>query len=123
MKFLPFILLVMLTACSRPDPHAQEIAQQLQSGDLILRAIDQYYVDTKSYPASLTNLVSAYLPRYLPVTTNASQFLIGWDYRVATNASGRARFTLSYKIVEYRSAPPEWVGYYGGQEMVLESFK
>ena len=113
----------MLTGCGRPDSHEQEIAQQLQAGELILRAIDQYNVDTKNYPPSLTNLVSGYLARYLPVTTNASQFLTGWDYRLVTNASGHARFTLSYKIVEYRSAPPEWVGYYGGQEKVLERFK
>jgi hypothetical protein len=129
MKILPFILLVALTSCSHPESRTQNIVQQVQAGvqqvqtgNLILRAIEQYDVETRSYPASLTNFVPSYLPRYLAVTTNANFFLTGWDYRLATNGSHHATFRLRYNMeggaIEYRSAPAEWV-----QEIVLEKYK
>ena len=95
---------------------------QAELGQPIVRAIEQYRVQTGRYPASLAALVPDFLSLVPQVPDRAQHQFSGWDYQTETNA-GVVTYSLRYYLgrggVEYR--PPHWIGNDEGHRKILLS--
>jgi len=119
MKIQTVLLMGAMTLiCSCNRTHA--FLAQAQTGQPIVRAIEEYRKQTGNYPASLTNLVPTFLAK-IPDTVDKSRHKFsGWEYRPITN-DVRPSYILRYYMgrggVEYK--PPNWIGNDEGDQTII----
>jgi hypothetical protein len=83
------IAMTGLSGCGRKD----EYKAQAKLGQPIVRAIEDYYTQTGSYPTSLDALPQKYS---------------GWTYETSTNGWYALRYRMGQGGVEYE--PHRWIG-------------
>ena len=114
------VAMLALSACSRTS----EFKALAQAGQPIVRAIDGYYKQAKSYPTSLTDLVPKYLAAVPDMPDESHHKFSGWDYRIVTNGAAIS-YSLSCDMghggVTYD--PPNWIGDDEGYRVVVLSNK
>jgi hypothetical protein len=98
----------------------REFRAKAESGQPIVRAIEQYKKDSGTYPASLADLAPKYLPVVPDLPDESKSKFEGWDYRTETNGvlvSYSLRYYMGRGGVEYE--PPTWSGNDEGHRTVL----
>jgi len=100
----------------------RQFREQAELGQPIARAIEDFRVQTASYPASLAELVPEYLPTVPDMPDEARHKYRGWDYQTETNGAA-VTYSLRYYMgrggVEYR--PPHWIGNNDGSLKIILS--
>ena len=97
------IAMISLSGCG----HKDEYKAQAKLGQPIVRAIEDYYTQTGSYPTSLDAL---------------SQKYSGWTYETSTETATNGWYALRYRFskggVEYE--PHRWIGGDKGHYVLLD---
>jgi hypothetical protein len=97
-----------------------EFRAKAREGQPIVRAIEQFRIQTGRYPASLTDLAPKYLPTVPELPDESQHKFSGWEYQTATNGEA-VSYRLSYYMgrggVEYEA--PNWIGNDEGHTTVV----
>lgn len=99
-----------------------EFLTKAQSGQPIVRSLENFRRQNGAYPKSLADLAPNYLPEVSKLHGGSHFEFSGWDYLPVTNGAAGSyslRFHLGKGGVEYE--PPRWFGNDEGLRTVILS--